>query len=339
MAHEIDQTGDKPAIAFVGARPWHGMGQLMTPYSDAETWKREAGMEWEALASPSIFEYDSELPEYPIAQARFPGKKTLFRSDNKFPLSIVGSKYKVVQPGMMIDFFSNLIEHHGFSMETAGCLFGGTMFWALAKTAGTEDVGDGDMVAPYALIVSSVDGLMATCVHLTSIRVVCWNTLRMSIGATGKKAIVRVPHNKIFNSKDAQLKAGLVEDVWGKFITDARTLAGIKLDRETALDILVSQIKKEWKTEDGQKMTKEEVEESSSSIRRIMSLYESESIGNNLTSSKGTAWGLVNAYSQYSDHEAGYVNGDRSKTFVRAHLGDRSNIKVNIANACLELVK
>lgn len=338
MAHELDMSNDKVNIAYVGPIHWHGFGQAMTIDADAETWKREAGMDWEGKTAVVQFDAYSENPGA-FNNQTYPGQKIIYRSDNYAPLSIVSSNYKIVQPGMMIDFFANLIEKEGFVMETAGCLYGGRIFWALARTGRREDIGGGDVISPYALIVSSINGKMATCVHLTSIRVVCWNTLRMSIGATGNRAIVRVPHNQFFDPQKAQIKAGLVENVWEEFLDNAKILTGIKIDRETALDIVVSTMKKKWKDEDDEEMSKEEVEDSSSAIRKIMSNFTDTGIGSQLITTKGTAWGLLNAVTQYCDYDAGYVNGDRSNAFVRTHFGDRSRFKVNIANKLLELVK
>ena len=332
MSHELDFSNGKPAMAYIGFEPWHGFGREMTAEADTETWKKEAGMDWEAKSAPVEFATENKLE-------LFPDRQVLYRSDNGTPLSIVSNKFKVVQPGMMIDFFGNLIEKHGFTMETAGCLFGGRMFWALAKTGNDFDLAGNDTIAPYAMIVSSVDGEMSTAVHLTTIRVVCWNTLSMAIGKTGKNAIVTVPHNKIFHPGEAQIKAGLVEDTWGTFVENANILTGIKIDRDTALDIIVKNMKSEWKDANGDEMKNAEIEEASYAIRRIMSLYTNESIGNNLLSSKGTAWGLVNAVTQYCDHDAGRVNTDRSRTFVRAYLGDRAKLKIKVANSLLELAK
>lgn len=332
MAHELDFSDGKPAMAYVGFEPWHGFGKHMTADADAETWKKEAGMNWTAEGADVEFALNGEFQKYP-------DRKVLYRSDNGDPLSIVSKKFKVVQPGMMIDFFGNLIDKHGFTMETAGCLFGGRIFWALAKTGQNEDVKSGDTIAPYAMIVSSVDGEMSTAVHLTTVRAVCWNTLSMAIGATGKRAVVTVPHNKIFKPEEAQIKAGLVEGVWEDFVGNAQALAGIRIDRETALDIIVKNMKSEWKDSNGDTMKNAEIEESSYAVRKIMSLYTYESIGNHFESSKDTAWGLVNAVTQYCDHDAGRVNTDRSRTFVRTHLGDRAKFKVKVANSLLELAK
>ena len=31
MAHMIDETTGRAAIAYIGATPWHGLGQALTP--------------------------------------------------------------------------------------------------------------------------------------------------------------------------------------------------------------------------------------------------------------------------------------------------------------------
>lgn len=337
MAHELDFTKGSAAIAYCGAIPWHGFGKALTEQADSDTWKKEAGMDWTALESDLLF-HAGTMNIYEPNLLKYDDKKVLYRSDNQAPLSIVSSRYKIVQPGDMIDFFGDLIERHGFKMETAGCLFGGRMFWALARVGETANISEEDKVKPYAMIVSSVEPGFSTCVYFTTVRVVCWNTLSMAIGGTGKKAVVKVPHNKIFNHEEVRIKAGLVEDVWGKFTENAKLLSGIKLDRETALDIIVAEMKKKMKEEELEGMTSEDIEESSTAIRRIMKLYEGEGIGSQFVSTRGTAWGLLNAFTQYCDHEAGYVNGDKSAAFVRTHFGDRCNQKIRIANSLLELV-
>jgi hypothetical protein len=52
MAHELTINGGKAEMAFVGALPWHGLGQRVTEGADIATWAREAGMDWQALAAP-----------------------------------------------------------------------------------------------------------------------------------------------------------------------------------------------------------------------------------------------------------------------------------------------
>ena len=46
MAHLIDQ------MAYVGATPWHGLGNQLTKKQPLEVWQQEAGMDWLIQESP-----------------------------------------------------------------------------------------------------------------------------------------------------------------------------------------------------------------------------------------------------------------------------------------------
>lgn len=317
-------------MAYVGQVPWHGLGRQLTEDADLETWKVEAGMDWNV--SKSLLSYNDETGHSHI----FPERQVLYRSDSKAALGVVSNDYKIVHPGEVMEFFRSLIEGQGFKMETAGCLFGGRKFWALARTGDAVNIMGQDAIKPYLLMATSCDGSMATAVHLTSVRVVCNNTLRMSIGADAAKARIRVPHSANFEPGLIKQQLGLVSGAWENFLVNVNKLAKFKIDRDTAIQIVADELKREWKNKEGGDMTQDEMLDSSSVLRRIVKLYDSDSLGNDFKSAKGTAWGLVNAVTQYFDHETG-GKGDKSRAFERAHLTDRANFKVDIADRLLEM--
>ena len=53
MAHQIEQ------MAYVGAAPWHGLGNNLSPKQPLEVWQREAGMDWQIQESPVHFKADT----------------------------------------------------------------------------------------------------------------------------------------------------------------------------------------------------------------------------------------------------------------------------------------
>lgn len=63
----------------------------------------------------------------------------VYRSDTKAPLSVVSSRYQVVQPREVLEFYRDLTQVSGYSLETAGVLKGGRKFWALARTGQSLD--------------------------------------------------------------------------------------------------------------------------------------------------------------------------------------------------------
>ena len=44
MAHMIDTTTGTAAMAYAGQKPWHGLGQELTPGASIEEWTRQAGL-------------------------------------------------------------------------------------------------------------------------------------------------------------------------------------------------------------------------------------------------------------------------------------------------------
>lgn len=115
----------------------------------------------------------------------FPEQKVLYRSDTKAPLSVVSNRYQVVQPREVLEFYRDLTEVSGYELETAGILKGGRKFWALAWTGQTTVLKGNDQVNGYLLLATSCDGTLATTATPTTVRVVCNNTLTISLnGAT-----------------------------------------------------------------------------------------------------------------------------------------------------------
>jgi phage/plasmid-like protein (TIGR03299 family) len=332
MAHELDtKSNGQAAMAYVGEKAWHGLGQALTAESTIDEWKVEAGMDWMAEVTPVIFQAGGKT-------FRQNSKNVLYRNDTLAPLSIVSSKYKIVQPDEILEFFTSLTSDAGFQMETAGCLYGGKKLWALAKTGKSVKIAGVDEIKPYLLLGTSMDGSMATSAHFTSVRVVCNNTLRMAIGNNGQRAQIKIPHMAAFNSDAVKVDLGLAADAWDSFIESAQTLTTIKLDREEAIQIVASEMKNNWLDADGNSMLPMQMVENSKELKAIMDLYNGQGLGSQLISAKNTAWGLVNAVTQYMDHESPSKGVDRSKQFDRAQFGDRANFKTNVANKLLDLI-
>jgi len=131
MAHLIE------TMAYAGATPWHGLGNQLSQKQPIEIWQREAGMDWQIQDSPVHFKADSIGPLGTIHS--FSEQKVLFRSDTKAPLSVVSSRYQIVQPREVLEFYRDLSEVSGYELETAGVLKGGRVippFLALARNRG-----------------------------------------------------------------------------------------------------------------------------------------------------------------------------------------------------------
>lgn len=321
MAHLIEQ------MAYVGATPWHGLGNQLSPKQPLEVWQQEAGMNWQIQESPVRFMADSIGNLGTIHS--FPEHKVLYRSDSKEALSVVSKRYQVVQPREVLEFYRDLTERSGYELETAGVLKGGRKLWALARTGQSAALKGNDVVNGYLLLATSCDGTLATTATPTTVRVVCNNTL--SIAVNGASQAIKVPHSTRFNPQAVKQQLGIAVSQWDDFMYRMRMLAERKVQDREAKDFLRS-VLSEVQTGNPERtgLSNERA------LTKVLSLYDGHGRGAELEAAKGTAWGLLNAVTEYVDHERrARSNEYRMDT---AWFGQGAVIKQRALNTALQLV-
>ena len=301
MAHELSLVNGQYGFAQVtGAeKPWHGLGQEVDPTADVQTWRKAAGLDWEALRSQVSY-YNSVKS----AAALCDDRHVLYRSDTGTPLSIVSSDYNIVQPEAVVGFFGDLAKTGGFSIETVGSLKQGRRIWALARIGENAKILD-DQVAPYLLLATSYDGTMATVAKFTTVRVVCNNTLQASLKNSAGKTQVSIPHSIKFDPEQAKADLGIATDSWSLFRLKAERMAGHKIS-DYAADAWVQELLEPHT----QHMTDEQVKKTRG-YQRIMDLFHGGQLGTGQDAIDGTVWGLLQATAQYIDHEKGRTDDGR----------------------------
>lgn len=220
VAHSV--TGEVP-MAFTGARSaiWHGLGQQLDESKGIDDWIPAAGFNWDIIATPAFF------PDSNGKYVEFAGKQVLRRSDTDEPLSIVSDSFKVVQPKEVLEFFRDLTENHDMKLSTAGIIGNGKRFWALADMGKEAEITMGDKIRGQLLLTSSSDGQQSTTAKFVSTRVVCENTLDVSLRGTGK--MVRVTHKKAFDAEAVKIDLGLIDKSWESFVDNLRGLASKRM--------------------------------------------------------------------------------------------------------------
>lgn len=317
MAHELNVMADgRSAMAFVGETPWHGLGQELTPNAPLDVWVKEAGLNYEIHGG----EVMTTLPDGQNI-ITMPSRKLLYRNDTLEPLSIVSDKYKVVQPGAVMEFFRDLTEEHGWQMETAGVLFNGAKYWALARTGQELRAKGQDQVNDYLLLATSCDGTMRTLAKRTAVRVVCNNTLSIAQKGEG----IRVSHSSVFQPEKIKQELELVTG-WKIFEEQVQQLADRKVTNAEAINYVVSLLGDPGKPLEEQK--------SIQTMAQVLQLFDGKGKGSDLKSSKGTAWGLVSAITEYTDWHKG-SNLDRR--LDSAWFGKSSDLKERAFAEALKL--
>lgn len=286
MAHLIDTSNNRSNIAYIGAKPWHGLGTELPADQPIETWRIAAGLDFSYELADVQF-----APSFTGAVA-FPGRKVVYRSDTLAPLSVVSDRYQAVQPGEVLEFFRDLTDDFGFTIETAGSLKGGSVVWALAKT-GRSFLLSTDETRQYVLLMTSCDSSLATRATLTSVRVVCWNTLSAALHREAANLIV-TRHNTRFDAGMTKRTLGLVDDTWAQFAGAADRMASKALKDVDVQEAILAIFGNPDAPLDKQPRA----------IGQVFDLFKGRGRGSNLPSANGTAWGGLHAVTEYVDHHA-----------------------------------
>lgn len=344
MAHMIDTSNARNNIAYVGETPWHSLGQRLQPGQPINVWAEQAGLAHKVEEAPVLFRTDKSGAMESIAP--FKGKRVLFRSDTLKPLSVVSEGYRVVQPSTVLQFFEALCQHNQFTMETAGALDDGKRIWALAKVGEGDAVVGSDQVKPYVLLATSYDGTMATIAKLTSVRVVCHNTLSFAAGTHGNadaekeagSSVVRVSHSSDFDPEECRLDLGIAFDGFERFLIDARRLAKRQVNdtfTTAFLKALLPPVVSVKTNKDGTKTVTPGNIEDSRGFQQIMGLFRGEAMGHGMAGAGGTAWGLLNAITQHVDWQRGRTDNSRMSS---AWFGAGNALKDKAHKMLLEVI-
>ena len=281
MSHLVE------SMAYVAETPWHGLGNKLPAKQSIEAWQTAAGMNWSIKETPVMYSVGAES-ELHFRSSQ--DNKVLFRSDTHAPLSVVSNRYKVVQPKEILEFYRSLVNAGGFELETAGVLKGGKKLWALAKTNQQTVLKGGDQVKAYLLLATSCDGTLCTQAFFTSVRVVCNNTLKLALDDSS--GVVKVPHSTTFDPALVKESLGLGLSSWESFSRSIKDLANRPVSEAEAKAYLANVLGDP--ANDEAKPLRP--------LKTVLELYSGKGRGADMQSANGTAWGLLNAITQYVDH-------------------------------------
>ncbi len=298
MSHLIETntiTG-QAEIAYAGKTPWHGLGQQLSVDAPIDVWQREAGLDWDADVMPTFF-YPRGKEQAMWNVETIPDLSVVYRMDNNKPLGVVTNRYRIHQPREILEFFDTLVKSAGFKLEVAGAIKGGQRIWALANVNREACVLGDDAVRGYLLLSTGFDGATATVGQFTSIRVVCNNTLSAA-DRESMPSRFSMRHNSAFDASLMRDKLGLVVSGFDGMMDGYRALARQRVNSQFVNDFLHNFFKPSMNQTTG--AYKEQ-----RGFNQIMELFENKAIGSNLPGVQGTKWGLLNAVTQYIDHERG----------------------------------
>jgi len=288
MAHELEIIDGKAQMAYVGETPWHGLGVRLDENVSPEEMMKAAGLDWGVEKVNMYYGMQDEI--------KVEGKQALIRSTDQKLLDIVGVDWNPVQNVEAFRFFDSFCKQGQMTMHTAGSLFDGKRVWALAKIASDFELFNGDKVEGFLLFSNPHKFGQAVDIRFTPVRVVCNNTLTLSLGQAAQNA-VKLNHRKEFEPEGVKEVLGLASTHMNEYKETAQFL-GSKQVTDEQFKKFLSEIFGESKKDD--KLT-----------RSAQMAYDVLDTQPGAEFARGSWWSALNAVTYVTDHQLGRPGNTR----------------------------
>jgi phage/plasmid-like protein (TIGR03299 family) len=276
--------------------PWHGLGNPLKRGATMKQWLKAGNLDWEVVTAPIHYMVDGKKHTM--------DNKVLCRVDDPtVTFGTVGPKWTPFQNAEVLEFFREYVDAGDMSLRTAGMLGKGEVVWALAEMERKFDLPGGDSVEGNVLLMNPHQYGKAAVALFTPIVVVCQNTLQMAMRAGQGR--VSIPHTREFNERtrtEAKETLGIAREQMEAFEQDANILVEKTMNDEDVQEVLAAVFGKQERVQ-----------------AKIIELYEGDGMGSTLEARVGTAWGLLNAVTEYYDWHSGREQKTRLKSAWSGH--------------------
>jgi phage/plasmid-like protein (TIGR03299 family) len=308
MAHNIN--------TYIGRQAaWNTLGTVTGKYQTTEELLRDPGFQFVVFKSQLRDGLGRPVDAYGTFRWNLADKLAGNKEAAQF-LGAVGKDYAVLQHDegfKSIDAVMRTAD--GAHYETAGVLGNGERVWALADLGFAAKVGE-DTQKGYLLFSTGHDGSMAHSYRLCFTRVVCQNTLGAALSEKTKAALtIRHTKNAMGRLIDARAALEAMGDDVVRIEDRLNFLAGRKMNRET-LAVIFDRLFP--KREEAKIQTRRE-----NILSDVLKIYEVND-GNAFPEQRGTAYNLLNAITNYTDHERSSKEDGRAES---AMFGSGDSLK------------
>lgn len=311
MAHQVE------TMAYAGEVPWHGLGVPVSNDLTPQQMQQKAGLDWTVEKQDLVT----------ASGAKVDGKQALVRTSDNKVLDVIGKGWNPVQNDEAFDFFSEYVLAGDMEMNTAGSLRDGNMVWALAKVKDSFTILGEDQVDSYLLFSNPHQYGKAIDVRFTPIRVVCNNTLSLSLGQQVEKS-VSLNHRTQFNPDSVKETLGIASE---KFQLYKETAEFLSTKRFTVESLVQYYNEVFPRTYQGKKeITVKDFTDLSSNGQKAYEVLDTQP---GAEFGEGTWWQALNSVTYLTDHQLGREADTR---LTSAWFGANQSRKVKAVEKAVE---
>ena len=311
MAAAIEQ------MMFVGATPWHGLGNKVEADIGIEDAIVSAGLDWEV-----------GLKDLQTVDGVPVNHRATYRKTDGSILGVVGPRYTPLQNRDSFDWFQPFLDAGECALHTAGSLHSGQKVWVLAQlNRDNSEIVAGDEVSKFILLSNSHDGTTAIRVGYTPIRVVCANTLAWAHSNTNSQ-LIRIRHTRSSKSNLENVR-DIMDNINAGFEATAEQFRFL-----ASKDFNQADIRRYVKTLLGiEKVVDADIKTRTRNILDEIIGIITDSPEQAMIGTRGTYWAAYNGYNSYLNYVKGRTEDNRLDSLW---FGAGSNENIKALNLAVE---
>ena len=318
MAHMIEFREGKAQMAWAGDVPWHGLGTKVPSDLTPDQMLKAAGLDWRVDSVPLMAEYNGQKIET--------DHSALIRDVDGRVLDVITNEWNPMQNQDAFEFFNDFVAAGDMEMHTAGSLKDGKIIWGLAKVNESFELfGGKDQVDSYLLFTNPHTYGQSIDVRFTPIRVVCNNTLTLSLNSQSK-SMVKVSHRREFDPELVKETLGVAKHKLVQYKEMAEFLSQKRFNEESIVDYFKRVFPVLSQKEESQK----EMSKSASAALEIIDQQPGAEFG------EGTFWQAFNTVTFMTDHVIGRTADAR---MTSAWYGANKGLKTKALETAVEMAE
>jgi phage/plasmid-like protein (TIGR03299 family) len=290
---------------YTGEVPWHGLGVALSQPATLNEALKVGGLDWQ-VGEVDLLTADE--PPSPVERRKALVRSDRLPGDKRGVVGVVHQGFRPIQNREAGLIFDAIFGQQRRVYHTGGYLGNGEVVWLLARIDRTLRIAGDDIVQPYALMANSHDGSMAFNIRLTTVRVVCQNTLTLAMTQRISNGFRRAHQGSFSEHAEAahSFFGATLREL--DFIADSFTfLAQRRCSDEKLRAILAALIPEPPRPRNAERnpglrrVWENQIEAARIARATIMEL-SANGKGTELPGSRGTFWGALNAVLEYVDH-------------------------------------
>jgi phage/plasmid-like protein (TIGR03299 family) len=311
MAHKINYNNGKYAFAS-SEKEWHSgetnhhiHGREMT----AEEIIRLAGLDYDVQKMPIVAKVPSGRFSMDVP---VDGNFATVRTDTNQVLGIVGKKYQILQNKDAFKFFDSIVGEGEAMYHTAGALGNGEKIFITAKLPQKLVITPDDVTDQYLFLCNSHDGSGSLSAYFTPIRVVCNNTLRLSMKSNSYRINLRHTANIVKALEQAHELMGIVNREGQDFLEVCKTMTRVSVTDQQLRKFIELSLKPETEM-----ITEDEFSKRFTNIADAAYEYALSDETQLMDTTRGTLYGAFQAVTGYYSNVKQYNSGeDKTKSLI-----------------------